>query len=75
MFPHLFKDLCESNLHCDVCELAKHKRVIFPTISIISPNIILSGARPVDEKLHSSWERGRGARRKYRRSSEEESCG
>lgn len=31
MFPHLFRDLDVSTLHCDVCELAKHTRVPFPT--------------------------------------------
>ena len=30
MFPSLFKGLSAEFFHCDVCELAKHKRVSFP---------------------------------------------
>lgn len=30
MFPLLFKGLDVEDFHCDVCELAKHKRVSFP---------------------------------------------
>lgn len=30
MFPSLFKGLDSEIFHCDVCELAKHKRVSFP---------------------------------------------
>ncbi|KAG8488224.1 hypothetical protein CXB51_018059 [Gossypium anomalum] len=30
MFPSLFKGLTVENFHCDICELAKHKRTSFP---------------------------------------------
>ena len=30
MFPLLFKGIDVENLHCDICELAKHKRAFFP---------------------------------------------
>ena len=30
IFPSLFKNLNVGSLHCEVCELAKHKRVSFP---------------------------------------------
>ena len=30
MFPSLFKGLDVEYFHCEVCELAKHKRVYFP---------------------------------------------
>ena len=30
LFPSLFKSLSVENFHCEVCELAKHKRVPFP---------------------------------------------
>lgn len=30
MFPYLFKNLDVSIFHCDICKLAKHKRVTFP---------------------------------------------
>ena len=29
MFPLLFKGIDLKNRHCDICELAKHKRVFF----------------------------------------------
>ena len=29
MFPLLFKGIDVENLHCDICELAKHKRAFF----------------------------------------------
>ena len=34
MFPPLFENVSVENLHCDVCELAKHHRVSFPLSSI-----------------------------------------
>ena len=30
MFPLLFKGIDEEKLHCDVCELAKHRCATFP---------------------------------------------
>ena len=30
MFPSLFKGVDVKSFHCDVCEFAKHKRVLFP---------------------------------------------
>jgi hypothetical protein len=33
MFPFLFKGLNVENFHCEVCELAKHKRVPFSAIN------------------------------------------
>src|ERR1051325_3805765 len=37
LFPFLFKNLNVESLHCDVCELAKHKRVPFPISKKMSP--------------------------------------
>ena len=31
LFPSLFRGLDVEHFHCDVCELAKHKRATFPT--------------------------------------------
>ena len=33
LFPSLFKGLNVKHFHCEVCELAKHKRVSFPPVS------------------------------------------
>ena len=37
LFPFLFKNLNVESLHCDVCELAKHKCVPFPISNKMSP--------------------------------------
>lgn len=36
LFPSLFKNLHVESLHCEVCELAKHKRVPFPISNKVS---------------------------------------
>jgi len=38
IFPSLFKNLDMESLHCEVCELAKHKGVPFPISNKISPS-------------------------------------
>jgi len=37
-FPSLFKNLNVESLHCEVCELAKHKLVPFPISNKRSPS-------------------------------------
>ena len=41
IFPFLFKNLNVGSLHCEVCELAKHKHVSFPISNKMSLSLFL----------------------------------